>query len=313
MLNRRLLRIKTLQILYAYYKSAYKSIADAEKELFYSVEKSYELYLMVLQILPEIAHQAFLKADIIEQRIVLEKSDAIKYKRLANNHIINSIVENKELRNKLEKCSLNWNDNQKLMRDFMATVIESEIYVQYLLEPQTFAGDKKIALYIITDVLPVSESLDFYLEDKSIYWNDDIEFILEMVVKTIKSIDEQSGIDFELHSRFNNSSDREFIEILFRKTIDDYNKYTDLIEKNLEHWKLDRVAEIDLLLIKMAIIESVQFPSIPLKVTLNEYIEIAKYYSTDKSSLFINGMIDKIVKQLVEEKVIVKVGRGLND
>lgn len=313
MLNRRLLRIKTLQILYAYYKSAYKTIFDAERELFHSVEKSYELYLLLLEMLPEISHQAFLRADLMEQRISLEKSEALQYKPLANNAICKFLEENKLFQAKLQKHSLNWQDNMKLVRDFMAQTIESDIYKEYIKEPQTFAGDKKIALFIITDLLPASESLDFYLEDKSIYWNDDIEFLLEMVVKSIKTIDENLPGKFDLHSQFNAEEDRYFMLHLYRKTVEDYDRYTDIIEKNLAHWKLDRVAEIDLLLIKMAIVEAVQFPSIPVKVTLNEYIEIAKFYSTEKSGMFINGMIDKICKQLVEEKIIVKEGRGLND
>jgi transcription antitermination protein NusB len=314
MLNRRLLRIKVLQIVYAHTFSSEKPVFESEKELLFSAGKSHELYLLILELLTDIAHQAKLKAELIENREVTDRSDAIKYNRLADNTLIAAISSNREFKSKIKSSGQTWNDNLTLVKDYMNQIFESSFFNKYIEnEEPTFILDKKLALYIISDIIPLNESLFNYIEDKSIYWNDDIDFILEMVYKTVKNITENDANSFEVLSPFSNDDDKEFGVTLLRKCIVDFNKYSEIIEKHLENWQLDRVAEIDLLLIKMAIIEAVEFNSIPMKVTLNEYIEIAKYYSTENSGTFINGLIDRIYKQLVTEKVIVKTGRGLID
>ena len=313
MLNRRLLRIKVLQIVYAHTFSNEKPIFETEKEILFSVGKSHELYLLIFELLLDIAHQAKLKAELIENREVTDRSDAVKYNRLAENALIKMIDSNREFKRKIQNSGQTWNDNIVLVKDYLSQIIESSFFAKYLEGTNSFAEDKKLVLTIISDIIPLNESLFNYLEDKSIYWNDDVDFILEMVYKTTKNIEENKADSFDILSVFSNASDKEFLLQLLRKCITDFNKYSEIIEKNLENWKLDRVADIDLLLIKMAIIEAVEFNSIPLKVTLNEYIEIAKFYSTENSGTFINGIIDRIYKQLVEEKVIVKTGRGLID
>jgi len=314
MLNRRLLRIKVLQIVYAHTFSSEKPVFESEKELLFSAGKSHELYLLILELLTDIAHQAKLKAELIENREVTDRSDAIKYNRLADNTLIAAISSNREFKSKIKSSGQTWNDNLTLVKDYMNQIFESTFFNKYIEnEEPTFILDKKLALYIISDIIPLNESLFNYIEDKSIYWNDDIDFILEMVYKTVKNINENDANSFEVLSPFSNEDDKEFGITLLRKCIVDFNKYSEIIEKHLENWQLDRVAEIDLLLIKMAIIEAVEFNSIPMKVTLNEYIEIAKYYSTENSGTFINGLIDRIYKQLITEKVIVKTGRGLID
>jgi len=313
MLNRRLLRIKILQIIYAHTFSNEKPIFETEKELLFSVTKSHELYLLIFELLTDIAHQAKLKAELIENREVTDRSDAVKYNRLADNKVIEIISSDKDFKRKIQSSGQTWNDNITMVKDYLNQVIESTFFNKYLETEESFAADKKLALAIISDILPLSESLFSYIEDKSIYWNDDVDFILEMAYKTIKNIDEKKADSFVVLSKFSNDSDKDFLLTLFRKCIADYDTYTVIIEKQLENWKLDRVADLDLLLIKMAIVEAVEFGSIPLKVTLNEYIEIAKYYSTENSGTFINGLIDRIYKQLVSEKVIVKSGRGLID
>ena len=313
MLNRRLLRIKVLQIVYAHTFSNEKPIFETEKEILFSVGKSHELYLLIFELLLDIAHQAKLKAELIENREVTDRSDAVKYNRLAENTLIKMIDSNREFKRKIQNSGQTWNDNIVLVKDYLSQIIESSFFAKYLEGTNLFAEDKRLVLNIISDIIPLNESLFNYLEDKSIYWNDDVDFILEMVYKTTKNIEENKADSFDILSVFSNDSDKEFLLQLLRKCITDFNKYSEIIEKNLENWKLDRVADIDLLLIKMAIIEAVEFNSIPLKVTLNEYIEIAKFYSTENSGTFINGIIDRIYKQLVEEKVIVKTGRGLID
>jgi len=314
MLNRRLLRIKVLQIVYAHTFSKEKPVFESEKELLFSVGKSHELYLLIIELLTDIAHQAKLKAELIENREVTDRSDAIKYNRIAENLLIKAISTNREFKARIKHSGQTWNDNITLVKDYLNQVFESSFFNRYIDNSEkSFAQDKKLALHIISDIIPLSESLFNYLEDKSIYWNDDVDFILEMVYKTIKNINENDAQSFEVLSPFSNDADKDFGIVLLRKCIVDYDKYSTIIEKQLDNWQLDRVADIDLLLIKMAIIEAVEFTSIPLKVTLNEYIEIAKYYSTENSGTFINGLIDRIYKQLVTDKVIIKTGRGLID
>jgi N utilization substance protein B len=313
MLNRRLLRIKVLQIVYAHTFSVEKPIFETEKELLFSVEKSHELYLLIFELLLDIAHQATLKGELIENREVTDRSDSVKYKRLAENKIIQIIDSNREFKRKMLSSGQTWNDNISLVKDYLNQIIESDFFTKYIEEESSFASDKKLILTIVSDIIPLNESLFAYIEDKSIYWNDDIDFILEMAYKTLKNIDENNNGSFDVLETYSNDLDKQFLLTLFRKCITDFQKFTEIIEKNLENWKLDRVADIDLLLIKMAIIEAIEFNSIPLKVTLNEYIEIAKFYSTENSGTFINGLIDKIYKELVTDKVIIKTGRGLID
>jgi len=314
MLNRRLLRIKVLQIVYAHTFSKEKPVFESEKELLFSVGKSHELYLLILELLTDIAHQAKLKAELIENREVTDRSDAIKYNKLANNAVITLINSNREFKSKIKNSGQTWNDNLTLVKDYLAQVFESTFFSNYIeSDDNSFAAEKKLVLSIISDIIPLNESLFNYIEDKSIYWNDDVDFILEMVYKTVKNIKENESNSFEVLAPFSNDADKEFGLTLLRKCIVDLDKYSPIIEKQLDNWQLDRVADLDLLLIKIAIIEAITFNSIPLKVTLNEYIEIAKYYSTENSGIFINGLIDRIYKQLVAEKVIVKAGRGLID
>ncbi len=311
MLSRRLFRIKILQIVYAHHLSTEKSLKDSEKELLFSVTKSHELYLLLLQLLVDVAHQANLKAELIENREVTDKSDAVKFHKLANNEVINALSHNRDFQKKISGTKQSWNDNIALVKDFMNQIIESDIYREYLEKESSFKADKAMALSIISDFFPLSEWLFSHIEEKSIYWNDDVDFIMEMVYKTIKNADENDSSKIEILEPFQNDEDREFLITLFRKVITEFNTYTEVIEKSLENWKLDRVAELDLLLIKMAVIEAIECKTIPLKVTLNEYIEIAKSYSTENSGTFINGIIDKLFKQLVNDKIIVKTGRGL--
>ena len=309
MLNRRLLRIKVLQIVYSHIFNNEKPLNESEKELLFSIEKSHELYLHFIGLLLDIAHQASLKAELIENREVTDRGEAIIYKRIAENKIITKLTADKEFARKYKKTGQSWNENLTLVKELLNITIESEFYKKYLQQQDTFSSDKICILAIVSEIFPLSENIFDFLEDKSIYWNDDIDFILEMVYKTIKNIEEKSTIEF--FSSFSNETDKEFVINLFRKSVLNLNKYTDKIEKQLDNWKLDRVADIDLILIKLAIIEAIEFPSIPLKVTLNEYIEIAKFYSTENSGTFINGIIDKLFKQLVKEKIIIKSGRGL--
>jgi N utilization substance protein B len=178
-------------------------------------------------------------------------------------------------------------------------------------EENDYNKDKKIIIRFFNDIVFPSESLHQILEEKSIYWNDDLEFVISMVIKTVKKFREDSSESMELPDLFKNDEDREFVKKLFRKATVYRKMSLDMIEEKASNWDLERIAFMDILIMQLAITEMIEFKSIPTKVTLNEFLEIAKFYSTEKSNTFINGVLDKIMQKLKDEKKINKTGRGL--
>jgi len=174
-----------------------------------------------------------------------------------------------------------------------------------------YGEDKKLVTFAYTHIVFSSELLDSIMEEQSIYWNDDLEFITSMIVKTFKKFKEDDGPDKKLMELYKNIEDRDFAVRLYRQTIIHRDEYVEYIKENTRNWDLERIAFMDILIMQMALAELIGFPSIPTKVTLNEYLEISKYYSTSKSNVFINGVLDKVVSQLKEKKKILKSGRGL--
>jgi N utilization substance protein B len=189
---------------------------------------------------------------------------------------------------------------------------ESEEYAAYMSATESgYNEDKKIITRVYTHIIFPNELLASILEEQSIYWNDDLEFITSMIVKTIRKFKEGDGAGRELMVLYKNEEDRDYVVKLFRQTIIHRDEYVEYIKQNTRNWDLERIAFMDILIMQMAIAELVSFPSIPTKVTLNEYLEISKYYSTSKSNVFINGVLDKVMAQLKEEKKVLKRGRGL--
>jgi N utilization substance protein B len=199
-----------------------------------------------------------------------------------------------------------------MIKEIYTRVVESDAYVTYMeAEGGGYAEDKKMITQVYTHMIFPSEMLSSILEEQSIYWNDDLEFITSMIVKTFKKFKEEDGPEKLLMSLYKNDEDRDYVVKLYRQTIIHRDDYVEYIKQNTRNWDLERIAFMDILIMQMAIAELIGFPSIPTKVTLNEYLEISKFYSTSKSNIFINGVLDKVVYQLKEEKKIVKSGRGL--
>ncbi|HER08421.1 MAG TPA: transcription antitermination factor NusB, partial [Bacteroides sp.] len=212
----------------------------------------------------------------------------------------------------VEQHKLNWSNYPELIREIYNKVVSTEEYDTYITSGENdYAGDKRMITHIYSHVIFPNESLAQILEEQSIFWNDDLEFITGMIVKTIKKYREEEGPDKPLMELYKNEEDRDFVIRLFRQTILHREEYVDYIRQNTKNWDLERIAFMDILIMQMAIAELVGFPSIPTKVTLNEYLDISKFYSTSKSSIFINGVLDKVVVQLKNDKKIVKSGRGL--
>lgn len=312
MISRRILRIKILQILYTYFQSDESSLNKSEKELFFSIQKTYDLYHYLLLLIVEIADYANSRIDIARLKKIPTREDLNPNTKFVDNLIINQIRINRQLNQYLTKTPLSWVNNPELIKKLHNRIRMAPFFKEYMeTTDRNYEDDKKIIIEIYTGEIINSEQLYQTLEEQSIYWNDEVEFVVSMIAKTLKGFREKDGENAILMPLFKNDDDREFAKDLFRKAILHKEEYHKLIESYTENWDVERIAFMDLLILEAAIAEAVEFSSIPTRVTINEYLEIAKFYSTEKSSLFINGLLDKIFRHLKEEKKIMKTGRGL--
>ncbi|HBB93609.1 MAG: transcription antitermination factor NusB [Bacteroidetes bacterium GWF2_49_14] len=310
MISRRLLRVKALQILYAYRATENPSINRAEKELIFSIEKSYDLYHLIFLLLTDLTLYGRQRMEIARSKFFPTEEEANPNARFLDNRLIAQIEESKSFRQYIESRKLSWTNQEELIKSLYRSILEWDVYQDYMIkEEDSFEQDKKFIARLIGELILPDESFMQVLEEQSIYWNDDIEAIGSMVLKTLSKWKESTGL--HLLSMYSNEDDRLFVINLFRKCILHSDEYQELIKRFSENWDFERLAWMDILIMQMAITEAIHFPSIPTKVSLNEYIEISKYYSTEKSSHFINGILDKIFIQLKTDNKIQKTGRGL--
>lgn len=313
MLNRRHLRIKVLQALYAYFQSNEDNFRRTENELMHAVERIQDLYLYLLLTFSEIKTIAENRIEENTKKIRPTEEDLNPNTKFIDNKIILLLEENKELRRLSEECKVNWvgDEHQEMFRKMFLIIKDSEIYFEYMNnESKTFEDDKAFALELFKVEIANSELLYNFFEEKSIHWMDDIDLACSMVLKTLKSVNEDEALEL-LPLYKEDDDEQDFIRELLRKTISMDKENEALIDDLTKNWELDRIAKMDVILMKMAITELQIFNNIPTKVTLNEYIEISKFYSTPKSNGFINGILDKAIDRLQAEKKIVKIGRGL--
>ncbi|MEX1001115.1 MAG: transcription antitermination factor NusB [Crocinitomicaceae bacterium] len=316
MLNRRHLRIKVLQILYAYFQTEDKDPLKAEKELYRSVEKMYELYIYFLLTFEELVSFAEQRMeDRQKKKFRPSESDLKPSRKFADNQIFKYFAQNNALRKKSEELKVNWGGAVKndLMRKLFVHISNTEEYIQYMSnETSSFEEDKKFVHTLFKREIANFGLLHDFFESESIYWMDDIDLICSMVLKTIKSIEEKNSKSGAILPLYKDEKDeKNFINILIRKTLAKDDENAKIIDKLTQNWELDRIARMDIILLKMALTELTELQSIPKKVTLNEYIEISKYYSTPKSQVFINGILDKAIGLLDKEGKLLKTGRGL--
>ena len=313
MLNRRHLRIKVLQALYAYFQSNDENYRHTENELMQSVERIYDLYISYILTFPELKGLAEHRMDESKKKMRPTEEDLNPNLKFVDNKLIALIEESKELRRISEERKVNWvgDENQEMLRKILLTIRESEVYIQHMNdESRDFESDKMFVLDLFKAEIANSEIFYNYLEEKSIHWMDDIDLTCSMVLKTLKQAVE--GEKLEILPLYKpNDDEQEFIRELLRKTISLNSENEKLIDDLTQNWELDRIAKMDIILMKMAITELQIFNNIPTKVTLNEYIEISKFYSTPKSNGFINGILDKAIDRLTADKKIKKIGRGL--
>jgi len=301
-----------LQVLYAYYKNNERSLSKAEKELLFSIEKTYDLYHYLLLLIVDVAHVADQKMDAARNKLRPSKEDVNPNTRFIDNAVIQQLASNNQFQSYVQNNSISWDNDPELIRSMFDQLMESEFYKKYMeSETNSYEDDKRFVVKFFSHLVACDDFLFGLLEEKSIYWNDDIEFILSMIIKTLKSFKETDGVHVSMPSLYKDAEDQDFVKRLFRKSVLSHDQTIEMIKKNTKNWDVERIAYVDVLIMEIALTEIMEFTSIPVKVTFNEYLEVAKYYSTENSSNFINGILDKMVGEMRQEGKIEKSGRGL--
>lgn len=315
MLNRRQLRIKVLQVLYAHYQSGNDDLYKTKKHLLKSIDQMYDLYLYLLLTFPELKMRAEKRIEENKKKILPTEEDLNPNPKFIENRIIKVIENQPTLRSEAENRKVNWrgDEKQELFRKMFHAIRESETFFEFMNnEENSFEDDKEFMIQLFKNEIANFPGLYDFFEEKSVDWLDDIDLMCSMVIKTIKKFKEGEDVENQILPLYKPDDDeKEFIEQLLFASVKNEKEHLALIDELTQNWELERIAKIDVLLMQMAIAELQEFKTIPEKVTLNEYIEISKFYSTPKSGVFINGVLDKAIARLKKEGKIKKVGRGL--
>jgi len=312
MISRRLIRVKAFQVLYAHFTAGEQSITKAENELFFSIEKTYDLYFSLMLLVLDTVEKSRQKMEAAKQKRMPTPEDLKPNTRFVDNQLIQQLERNLHLHQHADRKKLSWVNHPELVTAFYQHLTESDMYKEYMSQDNTdYAADKKFVARIFTNLLVHFEDLHQELEEMSIFWNDDLEFVISIIAKSLRKFKPNSDEHVTFLPQFKDEEDREFARQLVRKVLVQQADTQEIVAGFIQNWDVERVAHTDLLIMNMALTELMQFPSIPVKVTLDEYIDIAKYYSTQKSNTFINGILDKATAQLRQEGRIQKQGRGL--
>ena len=311
MISRRLLRIKAMKALYAHLKSESESLMASEKTLIASIDKTYDLYFQMLSLIVEVARYADERQQAAMQKKLPTYEDLNPNRKFVENAVVHLIAESDSVNDYLATHKLSWARYPELIKALYLQLEQSEYYKKYMTsQERSFREDLALVTDFYTNELESSEMLEEVLDEQSILWNDDLGFALIMVTRTLSNM-RQSHRDVKVLPKFKSEEDLEFAKELFEKAAVNYDSNLEVIEQFTRNWDIERIAFMDNVIMVTAMAELISFPSIPVKVTLDEYIEIAKYYSTASSSTFINGVLDKVVNTLTEEGRINKSGRGL--
>ena len=307
MINRVLIRLKIVQIVYVYYQNGGKNLDTAEKELFFSLSKAYDLYNYLLLLMVEVTKQANKRLNAAKNKLVPTKEELFPNTKFVENRFIAQLEVNKQLLEFSNNQKKTWENEADFVKTLCDKILESDIYKEYMAsETSSYEEDRELWRKLYKNIIFNNIELDQVLEDQSLYWNDDKEIVDTFVLKTIKRFDEKNGAKQELLPEFKDEEDQDFARRLFRRTILNADYYRHLISENTKNWDLDRVAFMDVVIMQIALAEILSFPNIPVSVSLNEYVEIAKLYSTPKSGGFINGTLDGIVNSLKKENKLTK-------
>jgi len=309
MLNRRHLRIRVLQFVYSWNRSNKVEITDLEKQFLKSIGKVEELYLLLLLYILEVRDYAENYLEDSKKKQLPSDSDLNPNTKFINNLFLQKLRDDSDLINKAGHAKLSFADEQNMIKFVYFKMVESELYTSYMSEKYVdYESDKKFIVKLFSKELIEMKVFQDFLSEQDIFWEDDFPFICSMVIKTIKDSDNDT---IELFGLFKDTDEKDFAVNLLRHSIVHSDEFSELISSKTKNWDLERVAQMDLILMQMALSELIKMPSIPVKVTINEYIELAKYYSTTNSKNFINGVLDSLVIDLKKNESINKIGRGL--
>lgn len=307
MINRSLIRLKVIQLLYAYYQNGGKTVESMEKELLFSLAKAYDLYNYLLMLIVEVTKYGRQVVEHQEELNSIAHIDTVISHRFIDNQFACQLELNKQLIEFKEEKKLSWTDEDEYIRQLYETITGSKDYKTYMLEPETdYAQDRELWRRIYKSIIMTDERIDDILEAQSLYWNDDKQIVDTFVLKTIKHFDEANGADQELVPEFKDEEDREFAIRLLCRSLMNAEYYRSLIAQNIQNWEMNRLAFMDLLIMQMAIAEILSFPEIPVRISINEYLDIAGYYSTPKSPKYINGVLDHVCRRLQSEGKLLK-------
>lgn len=307
MINRVLIRIRVVQMLFSYNQNGTNDLKKAENEFLFSLQKSYDLYFYLLSLILKLTDEYEYRVDARKSKLLPSQEDMSPNVKLLNNKFYKQLRANKQLGKYLNDRPFSWVEHDNFIRNTLNAILESDTYKEYSSNDNTtYSDDREFWRKTFKHIICTSEDLDTLLEDESLFWNDDIEIVQSFVIKTIKKFEENSGPDQELMPMFKDDTDRQFAIKLLRESLLNATEYRELIDKYTQNWESERIALMDMIIMQIAIAEIVTFPSIPINVSLNEYIDISKSYSTAKSGSFINGILDAIVKELKEAKRIIK-------
>ena len=308
MINRVLIRLKIVQIVYAYYQNGSNNLDAAEKELLFSLSKAYDLYNYLLLLMVDLTECASRRIENAKHKKLATAADLNPNMRFVNNQFIAQLQKNKMLLDYQERQKRSWlMDHEEFLKQLLDKIQESDLYQDYMAkEATTFAEDRDFWRAIYKAFINKNTDLEDLLEEMSLYWNDDKEIVDTFVLKTINRFDGKSGANQELLPEFKDDEDRNFAIRLLRRAVLNCDEYRRLVSENTRNWDINRVAFMDVVIMQVALAEILSFSNIPVSVSLNEYVEIAKYYSTPKSGSFVNGTLDGIVKRLKKEGKITK-------
>lgn len=308
MINRVLIRLKIIQIVYAYYQNGSNNLDAAEKELLFSISKAYDLYNYLLLLMVDLTECAAKRIENAKLKKLATADDLNPNMRFVNNKFIAQLQNNKMLIEYQERQKRSWlTDHEEFTKQLLDKILESDIYKEYMAKTETsYIEDREFWRMLYKTFINKSAELEDLLEEMSLYWNDDKEIVDTFVLKTINRFDSKQGVDQQLLPEYKDEEDRTYAVRLLRRSVLNCDEYRRLVSDNTRNWDINRVAFMDVVIMQVALAEILSFSNIPVSVSLNEYVEIAKYYSTPKSGSFVNGTLDGIVKKLRKEGKLTK-------
>ena len=315
MLTRRHIRLKIMQIIYALRISDFEYTKETEKKLLESIDSTYELYLILISFLIEILKKAQEKHLISQKKLLSDQNNIYDNKKFIKNQFLNLLKSNHLFNEEINKRNLNlWHLDFKYVDLIYENLTKSELFSDYIDNDEiSYENDRNFVAKFYKNIIVTNDKLYSYLEDRNINWMDDFPLINTIILKLINKSKGVNSKTYFLPKLYKDNQDKIFAKDLLKITLKNYNNYNNEISKKIKNWDPDRIARLDYVMLNMALCELVEFKTIPIKVTLNEYIEISKEYSTPKSNVFINGILDSIVKDFTKRGKIIKEGRGLHE